>query len=64
MSDPEGNVTELPILKVKLAWENRLGLTIDCEADAEVAGLMFVDEETGAENDLASSGTRGLLSDD
>lgn len=56
MSDPEGNVTELPILKVKLAWENRLGLV-------EVAGLMVVDEEAGAEKDLASSGTGGLLSE-
>lgn len=65
MSDPEGNVTELPMLKVKLAWEKRLGRDVEDLEDVEdeVAGLMVVEEETGAENDFTSSGTGGLLSD-
>lgn len=64
-SDSEGNVTELPMLKVKLAWEKRLGRdVVDLEdVEDEVAGLMAVEEEAGAENDFVSSGTGGLLSD-
>lgn len=65
LSDPEGNVAELPMLKVKLAWEKRLGRDVEDfeEVENEVAGLMVVEEATGAEKDFVSSGTRGLLAD-